>query len=88
MNHCPYDLASNKVNAIYIVYNVREYGSTGTEHNYLFFCGMGDNHRGICFLKDEKTMRVHGVAGKPTHMDISTFPTSYYNPCIDGTLSV
>ena len=40
-----------------------------------------DNHRGICFLEDEKTMRVYGVAGKPTHMDISNFPTSYYNPC-------
>ena len=26
-------------------------------------------------------MRVYGVAGKPTHMDISNFPTSYYNPC-------
>ena len=44
-------------------------------------CGMGDNHRGVCFLKDEKTMRVHGVAGKPNDMDISNFPTSYYNPC-------
>ena len=26
-------------------------------------------------------MRVYGVAGKPTHMDISNFPTSYYSPC-------
>ena len=26
-------------------------------------------------------MRVYGVAGKPIHMDISNFPTSYYNPC-------
>ena len=42
---------------------------------------MGDNHRGICFLKDEKTMRVYGVAGKPDYMDTSNFPTSYYNPC-------
>ena len=23
----------------------------------------------------------YGVAGKPTHMDIPNFPTSYYNPC-------
>ena len=61
---CPYDLASNKVNAIYIVYKIRKYDSTGTGHNYLFSCGMGDNHR-----------------GKPTHMDILNFPTSYYNPC-------
>ena len=30
--HCPYDLANNKVNAIYIVYNIRKYDSTGTEH--------------------------------------------------------
>ena len=79
--YCHYDLTNNKVNAIYIVYKIRKYDSTGTEHNYLFSCGMGDNHRVICFLKDEKTMRVYGVAGKPTHMDISNFPISYYNPC-------
>ena len=79
--HCPYGLADNKVNAIYIVYKIRKRDSTGTEHNYLFSCGMGDNHRGICFLKDGKTMRVSVVAGKPTHMDIFNFPTSYYNPC-------
>ena len=80
--HCPYDLAINKVNAIYIVYKIRKYDSTGTEHNSLFSCGMDNNHRGICFLKDEKTMRVYGAVGdrKSTYMDISTFPTSYYNP--------
>ena len=78
--HCPYDLASNKVNAIYIVYKIRKYD---TEHNYLFSCGIGDNRCGICFLKDEKTMRVHGAVGdrKSTYLDISNFPTSYYNPC-------
>ena len=54
---------------------------TGTEHNYLISCVMGDNDRGICFVEDEKTMRLHGVAGKPTHIDILNFPTSYYNPC-------
>ena len=79
--HCTYDLASNTMNAIYVVYKIRKYDGSGTEHNYLFSCGMGDNHRGICFLDDEKTMRVHSLAGKPTHMDISNFPTSYYNPC-------
>ena len=26
-------------------------------------------------------MKVYGVAGKPNYMDISIFPTSYYNPC-------
>ena len=26
-------------------------------------------------------MKGHGVAGKTTHMDISNFPSSYYNPC-------
>ena len=51
----PYDLVDNKVNAIYIVYKIRDYDATGTEHNYLFSCGMDDNHRGVCFLKDEKT---------------------------------
>ena len=79
--HSPYDLVDNKVNAIYIVYKKRDYDGTGEEHNYLFPCGMNDNHRGVCFLKDEKTMRVYGVAAKPHYMDISNFPTSYYNPC-------
>ena len=79
--HCPYDLVDYKVNAIYIVYKIRGYDSTGIEHNYLFSCGMSDNHRGVCFLKDEKTMRVYDVTGKPHYIDISNFPTSYYNPC-------
>ena len=26
-------------------------------------------------------MRVYGVADKPHYIDISNFPTSYYNPC-------
>ena len=72
--HCPYDLVDNQVNAIYMVYKIRKSDSTGTEHNYLFSCGMGDNHRGLCFLKDEKTVRVYSVAGKPNYMDISYFP--------------
>ena len=79
--HCPYDLVDKKVNAIYIVHKIRKYDSTSTEHNSLFSCGMDDNHRGVCFLKDEKTMRVYGVAGKSNCIDISNFPTSYYNPC-------
>ena len=81
--HCLYDLASNNVNVVYIVYKIRKYDSAGLEHNYLFSCGMGDNHHGICFLKDEKTMRVYVAVGdrKPANMDISNFPTSYYNPC-------
>ena len=51
---------------------------------------MGDNRRDICFLKDEKTMRVHGVVGdrKPDYIDISNFPTSYYNPCQNGRWNV
>ena len=79
--HSPYDLVNNKVNSIYIVYKIRNYDGTGTEYNYLFSCGMGDNHRVICFLKDEKTIQVYGVADKSQYMDISNFPTSYYNPC-------
>ena len=39
--HCPYDIANNKVN---IVYKIRKYDSTGTEHNSFFSCGMCDNH--------------------------------------------
>ena len=41
---------------------------------------MGDSRRDLCFLKDEKTMRVYGVAGT-AYMDISNFHTSYANPC-------
>ena len=69
------------MNAIYIVYKIRDYDSTGTEHNYLFSCGMSDNHRGVCFLKDEKSIRVYGVAGKFHYIDISNFTASYFNPC-------
>ena len=79
--HCPYDLVDNNVNAIYIFYKIRKYDSTGPEHNYLFSCGMDNNHRGICFHEDENTINVYGVAGKPNYMDNSNFPTSYYNPC-------
>ena len=58
------------MNAIYMVYKIRKYDGTGMEHNYLFSCGMGDNHRGICFIKDKKTMRVHSAVGdrKPSYM--------------------
>ena len=42
--HCPYNLANNEVSAIYIVYKIRKYDSTALEHNYLFSCGLGDNH--------------------------------------------
>ena len=79
--HYPYDLVDHKVNAIYIVYKIRKSDSTGTENSYLLSCGMDNNHRGACFLKDEKTMRVYGVAGKPNDIDFPNFPTSYYNPC-------
>ena len=33
-------------------------------------------------------MRVYGVAGKPNDMDVSNFPTSYYNPCRWNKLNV
>ena len=81
--HCPCDFASHKVNATYIVYKIRKYDSTGMEYYYHFSCGMADNHRGVCFLKDEMRMRVRGAVGdrKSTYMDISNFPTTYYNPC-------
>ena len=40
--------------------------------NTIISCGMDDNHRGVCFLKGERTMRVYGVAGSPyNYMDIS-----------------
>ena len=85
--HCPYDLASNKVNAIYIVYKIRKYDNSGTDHNYLFSCGMSDNHRGICFFEGEKTTSVYGAVGdrKPR---ISLPVTIIHIERIDGTLSV
>ena len=49
---------------------------------------MDDNHRGVCFLKDEKTMIAYGVAGNSNYMDISNFSTSYYNPCRKDKLNV
>ena len=64
----PYYLANNKVNAIYMVYKIRKYDGTGTEHNYLFSYGMGGSHHGICFHENGKTMRVHIAVGD---MDIS-----------------
>ena len=70
--HCPYDLVDNKVNAIYIVYKVRDYDSTGTEHNYLFSCGTSDNHHGVCFLKDERNIRVYGL-DRLNHIIDATF---------------
>ena len=77
-------MLARTMNAIYIVYKIRKHDSTSTEHNCLFSCGMDNNHPGVCFPKDEKTMGVYGVAGvagKPNYMDFSNFPTSYYNPC-------
>ena len=50
--------------------------------------GMDDNHRGVCFLNDEKNMRVYDVADKPHYTDISNFPSSYYNPCRRGIWNV
>ena len=41
--YCPDDTATNKVNAIYLVYKIRNWDGSGMEHNYLFSCGMGDN---------------------------------------------
>ena len=61
---------------------------TCTEHNYLFSCGISDNHRGICFLKDEKTMRVYDVADKPHYMDVSLPATIIHAGRICGTSSV
>ena len=51
---------------------------------------MSDNYHGVCFLKDEKTMRVYIIAGKPNYMDISNFlpVTLIHVEGINGTLSV
>ena len=35
----------------YIVYKIRDYDGTGTECNYLFSCGMDDNHRASSRIK-------------------------------------
>ena len=77
------------MNAIYMVYKIRKYNGTGTGHNYFFSCGMGDNHRGICFLEDGKTMRVHGAVGDRKHeiwiFRISLPVTIIHAKRVDGT---
>ena len=75
--YSPYDFISNKVNAVYMVYKIRNYDGNDTEHNYLFCCGMGKHHRGICFLEDERAMRVYGAdTDTGIYMDVKTFPNS------------
>ena len=79
---------SNKVNAVSIVYKIRDYSESGTANNYLFSCGMDKNHHDVCFLSDERTMRVYGAATAGSYIDVKDFPTSYYYPVKDtsGTL--
>ena len=80
------DLVDNKANTIYIVYKIRDYDNTGTEHNFVFSCGMSDNRRGVCFLKVGKTMRVYGVT--IWIFRISLPVTLIHVEGINGTLSV
>ena len=74
----PYDFVESNVNAVYIVYNIRNYPSLYTagkkEINYLFSSGKGDNVRGICFVDDKKTMRIYVIDPKiGVYMDITHF---------------
>ena len=50
---------------LYITHNLAFKKNKSTQHSLIeivekvrncieFFCGMGDNHRRVCFLKDEK----------------------------------
>ena len=90
---CPYDLAFNKVTAIYFVYQIRKYDGAGPEHNCLVSCVSGNNYYGLCFIKDEwgkNFMRIWGIQGKKLsyYKDIHTFPTSANDPCELGRWNV
>ena len=77
---CLYDLAFNKVTAIYFVYQIRKYDGAGPEHNYLISCVSGNNYYGLCFVKDEwgeYFMPIWGIQGKKL---------SYYKYIRDATL--
>ena len=90
---CPYDLAFNKVTAIYFVYQIRKCDGAGPKHNYLVSCVSGNNYYGLCFVKDEwgkNFMRIWGIQGKKLsyYKDIHTFPSSANDPCEIGRWNV
>ena len=80
---CPYTPSFYKVTSFYCVYKIRGYDHTEPENNYLMSFEVDNNYYGVCFLRDQATMRIRGVQGgkHARWKDISNFPTSYYNPC-------
>ena len=78
---CPYNPSFYKVTSFYFVYKIRGYDHTEPENNYLVSFEV--DYYGLCFLRDEATMRIRGVQAEKhaRWKDISNFPTSYYNPC-------
>ena len=90
---CPYDLAYNKVTAIYFVYQIRKYDGAGPEDNYLVLCVSSNNYYRLCFVKDEwgkNFILIWGIQGKKQsyYKDIHTFPTSANDPCEIGRWNV
>ena len=76
--HCPYDCISNSVNDVYKVYKITAYPGSDKEHYYICYCGLGKH---VCFLDDERTMRVYGAATGRSYIDVKDFLASYYNLC-------
>ena len=76
--------------SFYFVYKIRGYDRTEAENNYLVSFEVDNNYYGLCFLRDQATMRIRGVqVEKHAHWkDVSDFPTSYYNPCRTGIWNV
>ena len=82
-----------KANLVFIIYKITEYNNVSEEQNYLFHIGDTDDarRRGICFLKDKRTMRIYGATGKggSNYTDVSNFyRKSDYNPCAEGHWNV
>ena len=70
---------------IFIVYQLTNYHVTREmeECNYLWSSGIGQNQQGVCFLKNRKTLRIHGAMNKQkatTYTDVSDFGDER-NPC-------
>ena len=79
---------------VFLVYTIKAYTRVEGEHerNYLIsdWTGKKDNnrYRGICFLGDGKTLRIHGSqdVGSKYVFDIRTWPKT--NPCEEGRIQV
>ena len=83
-----YDI-NNIAHAIFIVYTISGYkGTTEVEDNYLFYSADDAQTISVCFLNDEKTIRVKGADTDKTYFDVNKFPGNKQNPCATGNWNV